>query len=116
MEEILRNIRAIRESRGFSQEQMADLMKISQSQYARFERGATKADLETVFKFCENINFRVIDLITYPKVFIDPAIMDVLKPNNNEIKATLQIELEAGKREEVLKLVLGENYLEIFNK
>lgn len=116
MEEILRNIRAIRESRGFSQERMADLMKISQSQYARFERGSTKADLETVFKFCETINFRVIDLITYPKVFIDPAVIGIVKPNNNEVKATLQIELDAEKKEQVLKLVLGEKYLEIFSK
>ena len=116
MEEILRNIRAIRESRAISQEQMADLMKISQSQYARFERGATKTDLETVFRFCEAINFRIIDLITYPKVFIDPAVIDLLKPNTNEIKTTLQIELGAEKKEQVLKLILGEKYLEIFNK
>ena len=115
MEEILRNIRAIRESRGFSQEQMADLMKISQSQYARFERGATKADLETVYKFCEVVNFRVIDLITYPKVYIDPEAISRLIPSNNEIKATLQIELDAEKKEQVLKLVLGNNYLNIFN-
>lgn len=116
MENILRNIRAIRESRGFSQEQLADLMKISQSQYARFERGATKADLETIYKFCEAINFKVIDLITYPKIYIDPEVMGLLKPSNNEIKATLQIELETGKKEQVLKLVFGENYLDIFNK
>ena len=116
MEELLRNIRAIRESRGISQEQMADLMNISQSQYARFERGATKTDLETVFKLCEALNFRIIDLITYPKIFIDSEIISLLKPNTNEIKTTLQIELGAEKKEQVLKLVLGEKYLEIFNK
>ena len=116
MEEVLRNIRAIRESKAISQEQMADLMKISQSQYARFERGNTKADLETVYKFCEAINFRVIDLITYPKVFIDPSIIGLLNSNSKEIKATLQIELSAEKKEQVLKLVLGDNFSEILNK
>ena len=116
MEDILRNIRVIRESRGFSQEQMADLMKISQSQYARFERGATKTDLDSVFRFCEAIHFRVIDLFTYPKVFIDPEVIGILKPNTNEIKTTLQIELGAEQKEQVLKLVLGENYLEILKK
>ena len=39
---ILENVRIFREKANFSQEYLAEKMKISQPKYARFERGATK--------------------------------------------------------------------------
>jgi transcriptional regulator with XRE-family HTH domain len=34
-------------SKGYSQDYMAELINITQSAYARFERGTTKTDLKT---------------------------------------------------------------------
>ncbi len=111
MKEILNNIKAIRESKGYSQDQIADLLKISQSQYARFERGITKTDLQTLYKFAKALEVELIDIITYPKKYID---ID-MRPSER-IEATLQIKLRHDTRDQVLKLVFGENNLEILNK
>lgn len=74
---ILANIRTLREKRNFSQEALADLMNITQSQYARFERGATKTDLETLISFSEAIGISLVDLITYPDRLLN--VQDILK-------------------------------------
>jgi len=109
---LLSNLRIIRESKNLSQEALADLMQISQAQYARFERGATKTDLATLEKFCKCVSFELIDLITYPEKFIN--IKDV--SNEEPVQAILQIKLTRDKKDQVLKLVFGENNLEILNK
>jgi transcriptional regulator with XRE-family HTH domain len=112
MESILKNIRAIREAKGYSQDQIADKLQISQSQYARFERGATKTDLETLYSFSSIVGLNLIDLITYPKKYID---IDEIS-GTETVEATLQIRLAKDKKDQVLKLVFGENSLEILNK
>jgi len=113
MKEILRNIRVIRESKGLSQDQAADIMKISQSQYARFERGATKTDLETLSQFANAVDMSLIDIITFPKKFIDSN--QLIVPEQ-AVEAILQIKLRHDTRDQVLKLVFGENNLEILSK
>ena len=41
-EKIIKNVRIFREKANYSQEEIAEKMNITQSKYARFERGATK--------------------------------------------------------------------------
>jgi hypothetical protein len=50
----------------------------------------------------------VVDIITYPKKYVD---LSTILENAVcvEEKVTLQIEVKKEKREQVLKLVLGEN-------
>lgn len=107
IKEILKKIRLIRENNNLSQETIADKMNITQSSYARFERGATKTDLESLLKFCKGVNMSFLDFVAYP---------DKVSKEKEKIKATLQIELEQDKKEQVLKLVFGENNLEILNR
>lgn len=113
MKEILKNIRAIREARGLSQDQLADIMKISQSQYARFERGATKTDLETLNEFAKAVEMTMVDIITFPRKYIDS---DQLIIPEQTVEAILQIKLKSDKKDQILKLVFGENNLEILSK
>lgn len=112
MKDILKNIRLIRESKGFSQEQIAEMMKITQSQYARFERGATKTDLETLYEFSLVVGMSLIDIISYPKKYVEIG----QQPNGDAVEATLQIKLRNDKRDQVLKLVFGDNNIEILNR
>ena len=111
LEKILENIRIYRERANLSQEQVADRMNITQSKYARFERGATKTDLETLLLFCQVINKSLIEVITYPNTYID--VSDIYNYKAEEM-VSLTIELKKEKREQVLKLVFGDNNLEIF--
>jgi len=50
----------------------------------------------------------VKDIITYPNTEYNNS--------DDEVKAVLQIELKKDKKEQVMKLIFGDNNLEIFNK
>ena len=113
IKKILENVRTHREKAGLSQDLVADRMNITQSKYARFERGATKTDLETLLSFCNAINKSLLEVITYPHTYIDVSDIGGYK---EEDKVALTIELKRDKREQILKLVFGDNNLEIFNK
>jgi|SRR5690554_926119 len=105
---ILRSIKIIRESNGYSQEKMAELMEISQSAYARFESGRSKTDLEILEVFANQFGKTIAELFFHPNKI--PTNTDA------ELKAQLTIELKEDKKEQVLKLIFGDNNLEILNK
>ena len=52
----------------------------------------------------------VVDIITYPNKG------SYNKENEEDIKAILQIELKKDKKDQVMKLIFGDNNLEILNK
>ena len=103
---VVRNFKLIRESKGLSQEMVAEKMHKTQSSYARIERGATKIDLETLFSFAKVMGISVIDIIAYPKKMVEEG-------ENMSIEAILQLKLTKTKKDEVLKIVFGDNNLEL---
>ena len=103
---VVRNFRLIRENKGLSQEIVAERMNKTQSSYARIERGATKIDLETLFIFAKVMDMTVIDIIAYPKKMVEEG-------ENMSIEAILQLKLTKAKKDEVLKIVFGDNNLEL---
>lgn len=116
MDKILENIRSIRESKGYSQERFSEMINMTQASYARFERGATKTDLSVVRKVAELFGLSLIDLISYPKKYVDIDLIENQKQVQKEIKATLTIELGKEKKDQVFRFLFGENNLEILNK
>ena len=110
---ILENVRIFREKANLSQDMVADRMNITQSKYARFERGATKTDLDILLSFCSVVNKSLIEIITYPDTYINVSNIAALK---EEDRVSLTIELKKDKKEQVLKLIFGDNNLEIFNR
>ncbi|WP_107037878.1 helix-turn-helix domain-containing protein [Brumimicrobium mesophilum] len=106
--QVLETVKNIRESKNYSQEMMADLMEISQSAYARFESGRSKTDLETLELFAKNVGKTLLEIFYYPN--------ELPKDINSDIKAQLTIELSAEKKDQVLKMVFGENNLELLKK
>jgi transcriptional regulator with XRE-family HTH domain len=104
---ILKMVKNLRESKDLSQESIADMMKITQSAYARFESGRTKTDLETLESFCSEMNISLIDL------FVST---ENKTKNESEVKAQIVIELRADKKDQVLKMLFGTDNLEILKK
>jgi len=112
MKNIIENIRTLRESKGYSQEYMAELMKITQSAYARFERGATKTDLKTVSLAAQTLQMSLIDVITYPEKYIN--IKDASKAISTvEPEVILQIKMKGDTRKEILKMAFSNSELEV---
>ncbi|MFB6257951.1 MAG: helix-turn-helix domain-containing protein [Flavobacteriales bacterium] len=65
MKQILKNIRSLRELRGYSQEYLADKLSITQSSYARFENGAKKTDFALLEKVAEVFEVDVCSIIHF---------------------------------------------------
>jgi len=104
MKNILENIRILRESKGYSQDYMAELIGITQSVYARFERGATKTDLKTVCAIAKALKMTLIDVITYPEQYVN--IKDISKEmESSEHEVILQIKITGEQKNQILKTV-----------
>ncbi len=54
-------IRKVRESKGYSQEYVANLLNISQASYARLENQITKITLDRLFKIAEILETSVVE-------------------------------------------------------
>lgn len=60
---MLKKIRIARLEKGFSQENMADLLGISQCAYSNLENGKTKLGLKCLKKISEFLEINVLELI-----------------------------------------------------
>lgn len=112
---ILRNITQIRKDKGLSQENIAEELGINPSTFSKIERGLLGLSFETLSDLADIYNMRAIDIMTYPKQFIDPEKINQGQVNN-DFEAVLQIKLPANKRDSVLKFLYGEQLTEILNK
>jgi XRE family transcriptional regulator, regulator of sulfur utilization len=61
------NIRAIRESRGYTQEYMAEMLDICQSTYANLESGKTTLTLARLFRIADILETDFIELVEHKK-------------------------------------------------
>ncbi len=64
------NIRKLRESKGFSQEYMANVLDISQASYARLENEDTKVTVDRLYKISEILETSIIDFFDADKISI----------------------------------------------
>jgi transcriptional regulator with XRE-family HTH domain len=111
---ILENIARIRKQKGFSQDYLASKLGMKQSGYGMIENGDRGLQYEVLLQIAVAFEMDVVDIITYPHKFIDAT--SILKDTFSiDEKVTLQIELKKEKKDQVLKLVFGQNNLEIFN-
>lgn len=106
--EILQNILKIRVNKGFSQQVVAQNLGIEQSSYSLIENGKRELTVERLLQIAMILGVDVIDIISYPNTGYSNS--------NDEVKAILQIELKKDKKEQVMKLIFGDNNLEILNK
>lgn len=59
------NIRAIRESRGYTQEYMAEMLDICQSTYANLESGKTPLTINRLLRISDILEIDFADLVEY---------------------------------------------------
>lgn len=113
MKRINQTILELREKMGYTQAQMGEFLSLDASGFSKLERGVTDITLTKLEKLADCFKMSVIDLLTYPDKYV---------PVNNisnvevEEKVSLTIELKKEKKDQILKLVFGNNNLEILNK
>lgn len=110
---VLGNVRKIMNVKGIKQVTVADAFDLTESQCSKIMNGKAQLTLQQLSDFARIAGMREIDILTYPERFV-AASTGASEPE--PVEATLQIKLKKDKKDQVLKLVFGENNLEILNK
>lgn len=108
---VVEKIRKIMKDNDLTQATTAEYLGTTPSQFSKILSGEVQISIWQISNFATKLNLREIDIFTYPKIY-----EDISKEKEEPIKAVLQIELKKDKKDQVLKLVFGENNLEILNK
>ena len=109
-EKILENISKIRVNKKITQKSIAEFLEIEQGSYSLLERGERDLTIDRLLQIAIFFKMDIVDIITYPNKG------SYNKENEEDIKAILQIELKKDKKDQVMKLIFGDNNLEILNK
>ena len=108
-EKILENISKIRVNKKITQKSIAEFLEIEQGSYSLLERGERELSIDRLLQIAIFFKMDIVDIITYPNKG------SYNKENEEDIKAILQIELKKDKKDQVMKLIFGDNSLEILN-
>ena len=101
MNDILRNIDAIRRNKGYSQEYLASQIGIKQAGLSLIMSGERELKYNTLLQIANALQESVIDIIAYPEKYV------LSRDNNISTETVLQIKLDNDKNEQVLKIVFG---------
>jgi transcriptional regulator with XRE-family HTH domain len=107
---IVKNLIEIRKEKRVSQEVISDALKVDTSVISNIEKGKRELKVSELEIIAKAIGVDMLYLITYPHVYEKKV------ESKEPVEAILQIKLQSDKKEQVLKLVFGENNLEILNK
>lgn len=107
MNEILRNIDAIRRNKGYSQEYLASQIGMKQAGLSLIMSGERELKYNTLLQIANALQESVIDVIAYPDKYV------LRKDYNISTETILQIKLDNEKKEQVLKIVFGEEAAEL---
>jgi len=103
--ELLENISAIRNKIGLSQENIADEIGMKQAGYSLIEKGKRRLDYELLLQIAMALEVSVTYIIDYKN-----------QQKSDPVEAILQIKLNSNTKDQVLKLVFGQNNIEILKK
>ncbi len=104
---MVENVRKIMVDRKLTQVSLGDLMGTNESAASKILSGQATLTLDHLANLASNLSISVSDIISYSAPKKDPA---------EPVEAILQIKLKKEKKDQVLKLVFGENNIEILNK
>lgn len=110
-EQVVKNITKLRETNGLSKRKLANELGINEASYGRIESGEIALSYDHLAKIANFYQMSVIDIITYPDIYVKKE-----ETTSEPIEAILQIKLQRDKKDQVLKLIFGDNDIEILNK
>lgn len=113
MVDIIQQLRNIMNTLNIKQSTLAEYADVTSSQFSKIMNYKVALSLHQLSNIATKLNMREIDIYTYPYKYVNP---ESNQRQDIGVKATLSIELSPDKKDQVLKLVFGENNLEIFNK
>lgn len=109
---VITNIIKIRESLRLTKRDMADMLGMNETSYGRIESGSTSLSFKHLADIAGCLQIGIVDLITYPDKY---AKVESSAKQDEPIEAVLQIKLQKSKKEQVLRLIFGDNDIELLN-
>lgn len=109
--EIYEAIRELRLQKQINQQVIADALNLDVAVVSNIEKGKRELRVKELEIISKALDVPVIDLFTYPDKYIK-----VTQKDEEPIEAVLQIKLRKDKKDQVLRLVFGDNNIEILNK
>lgn len=110
-EAIISNIIKILKSKNLPQASLAAPLDVAEGNVSKLLHNKTRLTYDMLANIASYLSMSVIDIITWPEKYVRKA-----SPETEPIEAILQIKLKKDKKDQVLKLVFGENDIEILNK
>ena len=110
-EQLRESIQNLMKDKHLNKTAMAQIAETDGGQFGRILRGQANFTLAHLENFANYFGLRAIDLFTYPDRYVAPE-----KKDNDPSEVLLQFRLTKEKKDQVLKLIFGENNIEILNK
>ena len=103
---VLNNLRKIMNDKGVTQAAMGDAIGVSESSMSKIFTGQATLTIDHLANLASHLSISVADIILYGED----------KRPEEPVEAILQIRLRKEKKDQVLRLVFGDNNIEILNK
>ena len=110
--DIYKNIREIRLQKGINQQALADALNLDVAVISNIEKGKRDLRVKELEIISNVLGLTVVDLLTYPQQYVN--IIDI--PRSDVSEVSIQIKLKKDKRDQVMRLIFGDNDIEILNK
>ncbi len=108
---LIENIRKIMNDRMLKQATIAEYIGVTPSQASKILNGTVQLSIPQLSKLASRLSMSEIEIISYPDILIKKS-----DSEQEPVEAILQIRLTQDKKDQVLKLVFGENNIEILNR
>ena len=109
--DIYKNIREIRLQKGINQQALADALNLDVAVISNIEKGKRDLRVKELEIISNVLGLTVVDLLTYPQQYVN--IIDI--PRSDDSEVSIQIKLKKDKRDQVMRLIFGDNDIEILN-
>lgn len=110
-EQVVERLRNLLKDRGLKQNSLIDAMDRDESSVSKVFNGKAKLSLDQLANIASFLDVSVVDILTYPERY-----ERVKEASEEPAEVFVQLKLKKEKKDQVLKLLYGENNIEIFNK
>jgi transcriptional regulator with XRE-family HTH domain len=102
------NLIKIMNDRKLTKSAFAELIGMPEAKWNKISNGRQNLSVDELSKIAENLKIRDIDILTYPKKFVEAEIMEY-----SDVRVQLNIELKEVLKDKVLSLIFGNSNLRI---
>lgn len=108
--DIAKNIKELRLQKSINQQVLADALAVDVASVSNLEKGKREIRFREIEIIANVLGVSVVDLITYPKKFVE------VKDEDKDVEAVLMIKLKESKKRFILKSIFGDENLELLNQ